>query len=869
MKPFITFLLCLCVAAVAVAQVSVTGRVIEKESGEGLAGASVMFRNAEGKIKKYASTGPDGNFAISVPSADGCIVEVSMISFAKKSVSLTGAKFPLTVALEPAAFELKEVAVKAQSIREQGDTITYSVGSFAQSQDRTIGDVLKRMPGIDVEKSGKIKYQGEDINKFYIEGSDLLGGKYGIATNGISHDDVGAVEVMENHQPMQVLAGISYSDKAAINLKLKNKAKATWAFNGHAGAGYSCQPEGVAWDGNLFAMAVMGSFQNISTLKTNNTGTNLTDQMTDFFAGRRETDLSPYVTVSLPSVPSLKEKRTLFNRSALFSSNSLWKLKNGEFKAQLDYSFNRVTSDAANVTTYFLPDGDRTVTENRSGTDRSHTLSGKFIYELNRRTTFINNTLNAKVDWDKMRLSMNGSIPNTQSVELPDYYVGNNFKMIKRFTGTPDEKGRTKNHLVTFESKNEWESLPQTLAVSLSNDGRLRQHVGNHAFFTDESVAYGFSFRGITVSLKGGLKGYVRSLYTSLPDMPEEIPGETQNVLNTNYLTLYASPKFEYWISRVNISLSAPVSFANYDFDKAIANRSEVFISPSLSLSWKPNNRFSMSLRGGSGRSPMALNLIQPGYIMTDYRSFQKGVDDFYTSTSQRLSANLTFKNTRKGIFADARVAQSWGRNPYTLAQQLYGDYIVYSYSPAKSDRKLFMATASLGKTLDFMRGSANLSGSFNRSEHNLLSENAPVSSVSTAWGVRARVNGQPLRWLSVDYAFDYSENRLEMNSIGASWLGKMTNSLLLNVIPHPKWEWHLIGEHYRNEISADRFKDVVLLDTKLLFKLNRRIELCASLSNILNRRTYNYTTYNQLSSFESQRYLRGREFLFTVFLKK
>lgn len=869
MKTFITFLLCLCVAAVAVAQVSVTGRVIEKESGKGLAGASVIFRNAEGKIKKYASTGSDGSFAISVPSADGCTVEVSMISFAKKKVSLTGAKFPLTVALEPAAFELKEVAVKAQSIREQGDTITYSVGSFAQAQDRTIGDVLKRMPGIDVEKSGKIKYQGEDINKFYIEGSDLLGGKYGIATNGISHDDVGAVEVMENHQPMQVLAGISYSDKAAINLKLKNKAKATWAFNGHAGAGYSCQPEGVAWDGNLFAMAVMGSFQNISTLKTNNTGTNLTDQMTDFFAGMRETDLSPYVTVSLPSVPSLKEKRTLFNRSALFSSNSLWKLKNGEFKAQLDYSFNRVTSDAANVTTYFLPDGDRTVTENRSGVDRSHTLSGKFIYELNRRTTFINNTLNAKVDWDKMRLSMDGSIPNTQSVELPDYYVGNNFKMIKRFTGTPDEKGRSKNHLVTFESKNEWESLPQTLVVSLSDDGRLRQHVGNHAFFTDESVAYGFSFRGITVSLKGGLKGYVRSLDTSLPDMPEEIPGETQNVLNTNYLTLYASPKFEYWISRVNVSLSAPVSFANYDFDKAIANRSEVFFSPSLSLSWKPNNRFSMSLRGGSGRSPMALNLIQPGYIMKDYRSFQKGVDDFYTSTSQRLSANLTFKNTRKGIFADARVAQSWGRNPYTLAQQLYGDYIVYSYSPVKSDRKLFMATASLGKTLDFMRGSANLSSSFNRSEHNLLSENAPVSSVGTAWDIRARVNGQPLRWLSVDYAFDYSENRLEMNSIGASWLGKMTNSLLLNVIPHPKWEWHLIGEHYRNEISADRFKDVVLLDTKLLFKLNRRIELCASLSNILNRRTYNYTTYNQLSSFESQRYLRGREFLFTVFLKK
>ena len=49
-------------------------------------------------------------------------------------------------------------------------TITYNVGSFAQKQDKTIGDVLKRMPGIDVANNGKIQYQGTDINKFYIEG---------------------------------------------------------------------------------------------------------------------------------------------------------------------------------------------------------------------------------------------------------------------------------------------------------------------------------------------------------------------------------------------------------------------------------------------------------------------------------------------------------------------------------------------------------------------------------------------------------------------------------------------------------------------------------------------------------------------------
>ena len=841
------------------AQVNVSGTVVDKDSNEPLTGASVIVKGADGKIKKYATSKGDGGFAMSLPSVAGCRLEVSMMSFAKQSIPLDSVSFPITVQLEPGTTLLKEVTVKADRIHEQGDTITYNVGSFAQQQDRSIGDVLKRMPGINVEQSGKIQYQGEDINKFYIEGSDLLGGKYGIATNGISHEDVGAVEVMENHQPMQVLSGISFSDKAAINLKLKNKAKATWSFHGDAGGGYSWQPDGAIWDGELFAMAVMPNFQNITTFKTNNIGEDLSAQATDFFASRRGTDLSRYVGVSLPGVPNLSRKRTLFNRSALVSTNALWKLGRGEFKTQIDYSFNRITAEAANVTTYFLNDGNRVVTESHNGVDRSHSLSGKFIYELNQKTAFINNTLKTNIDWDDIRLGVSGSLPNDQTASLPDYYVGNNFKLIKRFNG---------KHLVTFISKNEWESLPQTLSVSI-NDGFMRQQVKDHAFYTNESAAYAFSVKGITISLEGGVKGYFRYLNTELPDMPEEITGETTNVLNTNYLTVYATPKFEYWVKRVNFSLNAPVSFAHYTFDKALANRSEVYFSPSLSMNWKPNNRFSMSVSGGTGRSPMNLNMIQPGYVMTNYRSFRRGVDDFYNSSSQRVSGRLSYKHTRRGIFANAFVMQSWSHNPYTMAQQLYGDYVVYSYTDAESDGQMLMASGNIGKTLDFMRGSANINGSFSRNESHLISENTNVNSVGTSWSVGAKINGAPLRWFSFDYRFEWASSRMSMNGINASWLGNMENELLLNIMPHCKWEWHISGEHYRNELTSDQFKNVFLLDTKLIYKLSKRLELSASLSNIFNQRTYNYTTYNQLTSFESQRWLRGRELLISISLRK
>lgn len=859
MTRLLTSLICLLTATILFAQINVRGTVVDRETDEPVVGASVIVKGADGKIKKFASSKADGSFAMTMPSVSGCRLEVTMMSFARQSMPLDNVEFPLTVRMEPGTTLLKEVTVKADRIREQGDTISYRVGSFAQAQDRSIGDVLKRMPGIDVAKSGKIQYQGEDINKFYIEGADLLGGKYGIATNGISHEDVGAVEVMENHQPMQVLSGIAYSNKAAINLKLKNKAKATWSFHGDAGGGYSWEPTGAIWDGELFAMAVMPGFQNITTLRTNNTGENLSSSETDFFAENRQTGLSRQVSIGLPGVPSLSDKRTLFNRSFLVSTNNLWKFGRGEFKANIDYSFNRVEAAAENITTYFLNEGNRLISENRSGTEHSHSLSGKFIYELNQKTAFINNTLQTNIDWDDLNLATTGSLPNRQSAKLPDYYVSNKFKLIKRFKG---------NHLVTFHSVNEWESLPQTLNLDM-NGQHFRQYISDHAFYTHESAAYAFNIKGVTLSLEGGIKGYIRSMDSQLPDLPEELPGLTENVVNTNYITVYATPRLEYWVRRVNLSLNLPVSYAHYNFDKAIANHNELYFSPSLNFNWKPNNRFSGSLRGGLGRSPMNLNLIHPGLIMTNYRTLKAGVDNFYNSSSQNVSANFSYKHTRRGLFANGMVMHSWTHLPYTMAQQLYGDYVVYSYADAANDSKMLMAMGNIGKTLDFMRGSCNVNGSFNRNESHLLSQRQSVNSVSTGWSIGGKINGTPCRWFSFDYRIDYSDSRLTMNGVSESWLSTMENELSLTFIPHRKWQWTVSGEHYRNELTEHNYKDIVMLDTRLTYQLNKRIEFVASLTNILNKRSYNYTTYSQLSSFESRRHLRGRQLLFSISLRK
>ena len=851
----LSFLLMTCSAF---AQKEVTGRLTDKQTGEALVGANVMVKNAEGKLVKFATTRDDGTFLIKLSAwSKGMTIHVSMVGMKTYTAPLTEETTKLDIRMEEDTQELKEVIVKAGRIRENGDTVTYRVSGFAQKQDRSIGDVLQRMPGIDVASNGKIQYQGVDINKFYIEGSDLLGGKYGIATNGISHDAIGAVEVLENHQPMQVLSGLSFSDQAAINLKLKDKAKATWLLNGHIGGGWSNQPKEGLWNGEAFLMAVMANYQTITTVKSNNTGMDLRNQVIDFLSGGRGTDLGDYFSVQLPSTPNLSKDRTTFNRSWMLSSSHLWKVKKGEMKAQIDYYNHRATASSASTSTYYWDNGEKMIRESREGTEHGKQLTGKFILEANEKTHYLNNTLQTELNWDDIRTSMTGTLPNAQYAKMPDYYVANRLQIIKRFGG---------KHLVTFSSVNEWESKPQCLSVEYPDESRFSQRISNHAFYTNERASYGFYLKGCNLSLEGGIQGYLRDMESNLEDTVNE---NTIGDVTTNYLSLYASPKLEYAFKKVELTLQYPFNYTLYKFNGRIGNQSEYFHSPSLKVRWSPNPRFSVTATGGLGRSPMSLQNIHDEAILSDYRTFTQGVEDFYTNSRKQVSGRVQYRDTPRGFFANALLMKSWSNTPYKTTQHFVDDFIFHSYEASPSRSQSLNIMGNVSKTLDFMRGSIAVNGGYSRRANNMVSENVPTLYHNTTWNLGGRINGSLSNYVYWSYNIKYSNSQLEMNREEMQNLDRYTHSFSMNISPIDVLSWETEGEYYRNEVAESNYKNLFLLDTKLTWQVSKRMELVASVNNLFNRQEYTYTTYNNLSSIESTRYLRGREFMFTIYLKK
>lgn len=604
-------------------------------------------------------------------------------------------------------------------------------------------------------------------------------------------------------------------------------------------------------------MAVMANYQTITTVKSNNTGMDLRNQVIDFLSGGRGTNLGDYFSVQLPSTPNLSRDRTTFNRSWMLSSSHLWKVKKGEMKAQIDYYNHRATASSASTSTYYLDNREKMIHESREGTEHGKQLTGKFIIEANEKTHYLNNTLQTELNWDDIRTSMTGTLPNSQYAKMPDYYVANRLQVIKRFGG---------KHLVTFSSVNEWESKPQRLSVEYPDESRFSQRISNHAFYTNERASYGFYLKGFNLSLEGGIQGYLRDMESNLEDA---INGNTIGDVTTNYLSLYASPKLEYAFKKVELTLQYPFNYTLYKFNGRIGNQSEYFHSPLLKVRWSPNPRFSVTVTGGLGRSPMSLQNIHDEAILSDYRTFTQGVEDFYTNSRKQVSGRVQYRDTPRGFFANAILIKSWSNTPYKTTQHFVDDFIFHSYEASPSRSQSLNIMGNVNKTLDFMRGSIAVNGGYSRMANNMVSENVPTLYHNTTWNLGGRINGSLSNYVYWSYNIKYSNSQLSMNREEMQNLDRYTHSFSLNISPIDVLSWETEGEYYRNEVAEGNYKNLFLLDTKLTWQISKRMELMASVNNLFNRKEYTYTTYNNLSSIESTRYLRGREFMFTIYLKK
>ena len=540
------------------------------------------------------------------------------------------------------------------------------------------------------------------------------------------------------------------------------------------------------------------------------------------------------------------------------SSHLLKTAKGGEVRAQIDYDNDRISAQDASATTYFLESGDKVIFEDRNSLSHRDAITGKFVYEANEKSYFLNNTLSTDISWNDLTLNTIGTLPNMQTARMPEYSVSNLLKVIRRFGN---------NKLVSFTSRNEWTSLPEELTVEHEGQ-RYGQDIKQHSFYTNETASLGFVLNKVLLSLDAGVSGYFRKLDTDLFGVSiADLAGAEE--LTTDYLRVFASPKFEWSCKKLELTLNLPVNLYSYFFSGGMDNRTEVFLSPYLAARLRFTPRMSLTLRGSARRSPASLHDIHTSSILTDYRSFSSGVDDYYTSSGQSLSATLNYRNAPIGIFVMVLGSYGWSKSKFGTLQDIIDDYVFYSYRSMPSDSRNAMAYLNVSKTLDFIRGAIGLKGSYMRMENSLLSQGINTDYDNDSFSLSPFVNGNISTFFNWNFRFTWEKSMLKISDMPSRSSNNFIYSGNVTVTPCPLITWTTGGEFYRNQIEDNHYKKMFMLDSKLAFNISKRIELSATITNLLNRKEYSYTSYGTVSQYERSSKLRGREILISIYLKK
>ena len=272
MKKLILLILLL-VAGSTFAQVKLEG-VVRDSIGAPLELASVIAINQETqKLDSYGITNTDGRYKFNIEKNTNYKIQVSYIGMKTAQAEIKTLNSDIdkdfTLLYDNTLDEIELVYEMPVTIK--GDTIIYNADSFNKGTERKLGDVLKNLPGVEINDNGQIEVEGKVVSKLMVDGKEFFDGDTKLATQNIPSNAVDKVQVLKNYAEIGQLSGVTNNqDNIAINIKLKEGKKNFWFGNITMGGGASNQNELYLFQPKLFYYSPTYSINTITDL--NNLG---------------------------------------------------------------------------------------------------------------------------------------------------------------------------------------------------------------------------------------------------------------------------------------------------------------------------------------------------------------------------------------------------------------------------------------------------------------------------------------------------------------------------------------------------------------------------------------------------------------------
>ncbi|WP_448606945.1 beta-sandwich domain-containing protein [Paenimyroides ceti] len=306
--------------------------VVVNEQNTFLNNVSVILKSNENKTIAYRFTGADGSFSFTDLEAKEYLLQCNSLGYEKQLITIDLSKEKtkkINIILIEKPEELQEVIIEVPvALKQKKDTVTYNVKSFLDGTEYTVEDLLKKLPGIQVDENGTIKVGNQEIEKIMVEGDDFFEKGYKILSKNMPVKPLKEVELLQNYSNNKHLKGIENSDKVALNLKLEDDAKRQWFGNFDAGYGVASENRYTAYS-NLMNFGKKDKYYfltNLNNIGDDSTGdiSHLIRSSNDFVVG--DDQMAQQFLSLAPSTASLRDNRTNFNNAEMLSLNSIFTL---------------------------------------------------------------------------------------------------------------------------------------------------------------------------------------------------------------------------------------------------------------------------------------------------------------------------------------------------------------------------------------------------------------------------------------------------------------------------------------------------------------------------------------------------------------
>jgi hypothetical protein len=268
MKIFISLLIIIFGNLIS-AQIKIDFTVIDSLDRQPISSITIALeRENNPPIFKYTDEKGKAIFIIDGKAAG--VFRILGMTYSEKNIKVEDIQgnSSITILLEPKIEALDEISIEyKRPVTVKQDTIVFNADAFAQGNERKLKDLIKRIPGLDVDNNGNVKLNGKDITRLFVEGKLFFTGDEKLGVNNIPADAIEELQLLDNFTDVAMHKKFEDTDELIMNVILKEDKKNL--FFGDITAGIGHESRYVA-NPSLFYFSPEYSLNSITDL--NNTG---------------------------------------------------------------------------------------------------------------------------------------------------------------------------------------------------------------------------------------------------------------------------------------------------------------------------------------------------------------------------------------------------------------------------------------------------------------------------------------------------------------------------------------------------------------------------------------------------------------------